>query len=210
MELEIEENSIYFDEKISVMLLGDSSVGKSSIIEKYCKNEFLPNYIATIGIDFQMKDLNINNKKVKLQIWDTAGQERYKVVSKNLFNSSNGFIVIYDITKRESFDSINNWIEQIISFVGGDVKIVIFGNKNDLDHMRKVKINEGKELANKYKCKFFETSAKTGTNLEEGFKSLTFQIMSDIKSVKGRWSNSNSLILKPKKPDIIKNDKKCC
>ena len=207
-----EENSIeeYFDEKINVMILGDSNVGKSSIITKYCKNEFLPKYIATIGLDFQMKYLNIDKKKVRLQIWDTAGQERYKVVSKNLFNTSDGFIVIYDITDRESFNSVNNWIEQIISYVGKDVKCVIFGNKNDLDNKRKVEINEGNELANKFKFKFFETSAKEGNNLEEGFNSLTFEIMGNIKSVKERRHNSNTSMLKPQNRSKLKNDKKCC
>ena len=85
------------------MVLGDSNVGKSSIINKYCKNEFLSKHITTVGLDFQIKDLNINNKKIKVQIWDTAGQERYYVISKNFFKGSDGFIIIYDIINRESF-----------------------------------------------------------------------------------------------------------
>ena len=179
MEHDEEENSIEeeFDEKIKLMVLGDSSVGKSSILSKYCKNEFMSKYITTIGIDFQIKYLNINNKRIKLQIWDTAGQERYRVVTKNYFNTSNGFVIIYDITSRESFNNINNWMEQIENIVGDRVKCIIFGNKNDLVSERKVQKEEGEELAKRYNCSFFETSAKEGNNIEEGFKSITLEII---------------------------------
>ena len=205
IEPSIEED---FDEKIKLMLLGDSNVGKSSILRKYCKNDFLDKYVTTIGMDFEMKNLNINNKKVRLQIWDTAGQERYKVITKNYFNTSDGFIVIYDITNRESFVNINNWMEQITTLIGKEVKCIIFGNKNDLDNERKVSIEEGKELGEKYKCKFYETSAKKGENIEEGFKSLTIEIMGDIKSVHERRYNSS--MLKAQKRKIIKKENKCC
>ena len=170
-----------YDEKIKLMVLGDSSVGKSSILTKYCKNQFFTKYITTIGIDFQTKYLNINNKKIKVQIWDTAGQERYRVVTKNYFNTSNGFIIIYDITDRRSFNNINNWMEQIESFIGKEVKCILFGNKNDLENKRDVQIEEGKELAKKYNCPFFETSAKEGNNIEEGFKEIIMEIIKVIK-----------------------------
>jgi Ras-related protein Rab-1A len=200
-----------YDEKLKLMILGDSSVGKSSILRKYCKNEFLDKYIATIGIDFQIKNVNINNKKIKVQIWDTAGQERFHVLTKSYYNSSDGFIIIYDITNKESFDNISNWIEQITSIVGKNVKCIIFGNKKDLKEKRKVEFDEGKELAEKYNCNFFETSAKEGDNIEEGFLNITTDILSDIKSVKERRNNSS--ILKTQKKKQIKNkhnDKKGC
>ena len=210
-----EENAIEqdFDEKIKLMILGDSSVGKSSILRKYCKNEFLDKYITTIGIDFQIKNLTINNKKIKLQVWDTAGQERYRVVTKNYFNTSDGFIIIYDITNRETFTNINNWIEQITTIVGNNVKCVIFGNKNDLNNKRKVETDEGKELAEKFNFKFFETSAKEGNNIEEGFKSITMDILDDISSVKERRNNTS--ILKTKSGKKLNNNKEdnkksCC
>jgi Ras-related protein Rab-1A len=113
MEPSMDESSSIeedFDEKIKIMLIGDSNVGKTSLLKKYIDNEYSKNYITTVGMDFQMKCLNINNKKIKLQIWDTAGEERYRIVAKNYFNSSDGFIIVYDITKRLSFDNVNNWI----------------------------------------------------------------------------------------------------
>ena len=208
MEHDEEENSIEeeFDEKIKLMVLGDSSVGKSSILTKYCKNEFMSKYITTIGIDFQIKYLNINNKRIKLQIWDTAGQERYRVVTKNYFNTSNGFVIIYDITSRESFNNINNWMEQIESIVGDRVKCIIFGNKNDLVSERKVQKEEGEELAKRYNCSFFETSAKEGNNIEEGFKSITLEIIEKLKNSKVKKDNGTT-ILKSKKN---KQKKNCC
>ena len=194
-----------YDEKIKLMVLGDSNVGKSSILTKYCKNQFLSKYITTIGIDFQIKYLNINNKRIKVQIWDTAGQERYRVVTKNYFNTSNGFIIIYDITDRSSFNNINNWMDQIESFIGKEVKCILFGNKNDLDNKRDVQIEEGEELAKKYNCPFFETSAKEGNNIEEGFKEIVMEIIKDNKNSKVK--RNNSIILKSKK---VKQKSNCC
>ena len=212
---QIEEDELIeedYDEKIKLMILGDSTVGKSSILSKYCKNEFYEKYISTIGIDFQMKYININNKKIKLQIWDTAGQERYRVVTKNYFNTGDGFIIIYDITNRESFNNVTNWVEQITTLAGEGIKCILFGNKSDLSSQRQVQKEEGKELAKKYNFNFYETSAKDGNNLEEGFNAITMSVMSDIKSVISKRSKS-SILKKQNNKKINKNENKkenCC
>ena len=182
-----------YDEKVKLMILGDSSVGKTSLLKKYCKNEFSHSYITTVGIDFQVKLLNINDKKIKIQIWDTAGEERYRVVAKNYFNTSDGFIIMYDITNRDSFDSISNWIEQIKDSTPNYKKSVLFGNKSDLNKLRNVQINEGKELAQKNDFKFFETSAKDGLNLNEGIESIVKDVLKDIDSIKLKRRNTTSL-----------------
>ena len=201
-DISIEED---YDEKIKLMILGDSTVGKTAILRQYCQNEFLGKYVTTVGIDFQMKYINLNNKKIRLQIWDTAGQERYRVVTKNYFNASDGFIIVYDITNRETFKSINNWIEQITTIAGENIKCIIFGNKNDLIDKRQVQEEEGRELAKKYKSNFFETSAKSGDNVEEGFKSIITDVMGDIKTIHVKRRNS-SILKKPK----TKKKKNCC
>lgn len=212
MEQSIEESSCSleedFDEKIKIMLIGDSNVGKSSLLKKYIKNEFSHSYITTIGIDFQIKYLNVCNKKIKLQIWDTAGQERYQIVAKNYFNSSDGFIIVYDITKRHSFDNMNNWIEQITDYAPNYSKSVIFGNKQDLKDMREVKYIEGQELAKKSNFKFYETSAKEGINLNEGFEYLVKEILGDIASVKA--GRKSTISLKDKKHKKKKANEPCC
>ena len=119
-----------------------------------------------------------------------------------------GFIIIYDITNRESFNNINNWVEQINLYCDNNVKCIIFGNKNDLNEQRKVEINEGKELAQKYKYNFIETSAKEGNNLEEGFKKIILNILSDIKSV--RTTRRDSLYLKSQSKNTENTKNKCC
>ena len=199
-----------YDEKVKLMIIGDSSVGKTSLLKKYCKNEFSNSYITTVGIDFQVKLLNINDKKIKIQIWDTAGEERYRVVAKNYFNTSDGFIIMYDITNRDSFDSISNWIEQIKDSTPNYKKSVLFGNKSDLNKLRNVQINEGKELAQKNDFKFFETSAKDGLNLNEGIESLVKDVLEDIDSIKLKRRNTTSL--KEKKKNNVKKKVKepCC
>ena len=109
-------NENYYDEKIKIMIIGETRVGKTSLISKYCNNEFSGGqYLSTIGIDFQIKILNINSKKIRLQIWDTAGEERFRNIAKNYFQSSDGFLVVYDITNKESFDTLDYWIEEIKS-----------------------------------------------------------------------------------------------
>ena len=204
-DISIEED---YDEKIKLMILGDSTVGKTALLRKYCKNDFLGKYVTTVGIDFQMKYIDYNNKKIRLQIWDTAGEERYRVVTKNYFNASDGFIIVYDITSRETFKNINNWIEQITTICGENIKCIIFGNKIDLINQRQVQKEEGQKLAQKYKFNFFETSAKNGDNVEEGFKSIINDVMDDIKSIQIKRRNSSVL----KKPKTKKSPKKdnCC
>ena len=197
-----------FDIKLKIMLIGDTNVGKTSLLQKYCNNEFSKNYISTIGIDFQVKYLNINNKKVKVQIWDTTGQERYQILAKNCFNSSDGFVIVYDITNRKSYNNVNNWIEQINETAPNHSKSIIFGNKNDLNDIREVKLNEGKELAKKYNYKFFETSAKDGINLNEGFESIVREIMNDVVSVKATLRQTISL--RDKKHKKKPPNEPCC
>ena len=196
-----------YDEKIRLMGIGDANVGKTSLIKRYCQNDFNNAYLTTIGIDFQTKNINMNNKNIKIQIWDTAGQERYRIMAKNYYNSSDGFIIVYDITKRESFNNINTWIEQISNSAQNYSKSVIFANKCDLKDIRKVKIDEGKELAKQYNFKFYETSAKDSINIKEGFESIIKNILGDIQSIKSVRKNTVSLRDQKHKN---KEKEKCC
>ena len=178
LENSLEEEA--YDERIRIMLIGNSNVGKTSIAKRYCKNQFNQNYISTVGIDFVTKYIKVGQKTINLQIWDTAGQERYKVIAKNYYNKSDGFIVVYDITNKATFKDISGWISQIKELASHDNKYIIVGNKYDLEEKRKVTKLEGENLSKKYNCQFFEVSAQSGKNIDKCFLYLAQNILQDV------------------------------
>ena len=187
----------HIDFKVKIMFKGNSSVGKTSIIKRYSKNIFSTSYISTLGIDFESKNINIDNKTINLQIWDTAGQEKYKVLSKNYYNNSNAFIIVYDITNLESFESVMNWIDQIKENAPENVKSILLGNKSDLEEKDDVENNEKlvKEFLNEYKdLKYYKTSAKKDISINELFKELAEKIFAAYG--KGGVHTQNSQLLK--------------
>ena len=169
-----------FDEKIKIMIIGESKTGKTSLISRYCNNEFYGAYLSTIGIDFQIKNIILNNKNIRLQIWDTAGEERYRNIAKNYFQSSDGFIIVYDISNSESFYKLDDWIEQIKNNAQETSKMILFGNKSDMEDSRQVSKEEGEEYARKNNLSFFEVSAKEGTNVQEGFEFFVKEILNSF------------------------------
>ena len=198
-----------FDLKVKIMLIGDSNVGKTSILKRFCKNIFSTSYISTVGIDFENKYIKIGKQTINLQIWDTAGQERYKVLSRNYYNNSDAFMIVYDITNLKSFESVTNWIEQIKENASENVKSILIGNKSDLEVKRKIKTEEGKNLANKININFYETSAQNGSNIEKAISDLVKEVINDDNFVKEYESNSPSQISEEK---FNKENKKknCC
>ena len=159
----------YFDVKYKIMVLGESKVDKTQLIKRYTKNVFGGVYLTTVGMDFQDKIIEIEDKKVRLQIWDTAGQERFRNVTKSYFQSSQGLVLVYDITDRESFEKLNFWVDNIKNNAPENAKFILVGNKCDLANERKVTIEDGENKARNYNIKFFESSAKDGTNVNELF-----------------------------------------
>ena len=171
----------YFDVKYKIMVLGESKVNKTSLIRRYTKNSFGGVYLTTVGMDFQDKIIQIEDKKVRLQIWDTAGQERFRNVTKSYFQSSHGFVLVYDITDKESLEKTNFWLGQIKINGPENAKVILVGNKCDLSNERRVSIEEGENFAKRYNIKFFEASAKDGTNVNELFFYLANEIYQDDK-----------------------------
>ena len=195
-----------YDILFKIILVGDTSVGKTNIINKYIKNEFHEDFCATIGVEFSHKQFIVDNHKIKAQIWDTAGQERFRNITKNYFNSSNGFLLIYDITDKESLEHLNFWNAQIQLNAPAKSKSVLLGNKCDLEGSRAVSIEEGKIFAKKNKIKFFETSAKNGTNIDEAFEYLANEIYNEQKMEIRSVTSSQVL----SKSQTFKSKKKCC
>jgi Ras-related protein Rab-1A len=128
-------------------ILGDSSVGKSSILLRFSDNVFLESWLPTIGVDFKIRSLEVNKKSVKCQIWDTAGQERFKNIVKTYYKGCKGFILVYDISYRQSFENIENWLKDIENFADKDTIKILVGNKCDLETKREVSYECGERLA---------------------------------------------------------------
>ena len=201
----MEEDSGYFDIKFKILVFGESTSNKASLIRRYTKDQFGGIYLNTVGIDFQDKLIQIEDKKVKLQIWDTAGQERFRNVAKNYFQNTQGFVLVYNITDRQSFEKLSFWLEQIKLNASEKVKIVLVGNNCDLANERKVSIEEAEEFAKKNNMKFFEASPKEGTNVNELFFCLANEIYQEEK-LNGK-SQKKTLTLE--KGTKKKNKKNC-
>lgn len=165
---------------IRLLIIGDSGVGKSSIITRYTDETFDTNYLTTIGIDFKIKRIVIDNKRYKLQIWDTAGQERFRTITTNYYRGAMGIIIAYDVTNHMSFESVNRWVGNIRENMYQDkpVVCVLVGNKTDLE--RVISRERGEELARQNNIKFFECSSKNNIGINEIFESLTRDIIEKV------------------------------
>ena len=192
--------------KINILLVGETSVGKTSLCHRYAKNEYQDNYLSTIGVDYLDKVIDINGKKVYLKIMDTSGQERYAKIVNNLFRQVDGLIFVFDITKKDSFQAINRWIT-----LAEDIKDfpkILVGNKIDLQNRRVIEKDKMENFAkkkNNINC--FETSAKTGENVEDAFMHLIRLILPDKISKKSNKANKNITIKENNEKNEAKN---CC
>ena len=166
-----------YDYLIKILTIGESGVGKTCLISRYNRDEFSENHLSTIAIDFKMKNAEINGRRVKIQIWDTAGQERFATLTNGFFKGSDGILVTYSVTDEKSFENVNKWMAQIKERAPADVRILLAGNKNDDIKNRKISLEEGRNLANKYGIPFFETSAKNGQNVATVFEKLAADII---------------------------------
>ena len=156
-----------------ILLLGDSSVGKTCFLMRYTDNTFQEIHMSTIGLDYKLKNVQLDDGKiVKIQIWDTAGQDRFRSITKNYYKGAHGIILIYDVTSRKTFENVKNWVTQIREEVSDKVSIILVGNKIDDVEGRKVKTEEGEIMAKECGLSFFETSAKSGENIDNTFNEL--------------------------------------
>jgi len=168
-----------YDLLFKILIIGDSGVGKSCLLLKFTDRYFNDSYISTIGVDFKIQTIQLDNKIIKLQIWDTAGQDRFKTITTSYYRGSHGIVIVYDITDKESFLNVRNWLEEVHKYASDNVKILLVGNKCDLEKDRQVSIQEGQELANKLNIPFIEASAKDSTNVQQLFVKLTTILKED-------------------------------
>ena len=163
-----------YDYKCKLLIIGDSEVGKTSVLSRYTKDIFNLNYLATAGIEFFTKDDNIDNKIVRIELWDTAGQEKFHSLTAAFFRNAEGIIVMFDVTNSISFENIRNWTESIKTHMSSEIDnipVIIVGNKIDLNE-REIKTQEANQYCNELGYKYFETSAKTGENVNQTIKYL--------------------------------------
>ena len=158
--------------KYKLVFLGEQAVGKTSIITRFMYDTFDNNYQATIGIDFLSKTMYLDDRTVRLQLWDTAGQERFRSLIPSYIRDSSVAVVVYDVTNKASFSNCDKWIEDVRAERGGEVVIMLVGNKTDLSDKRQVTADEGEAKAKKLNVLFIETSAKSNQNIKQMFRKL--------------------------------------
>ena len=184
-----------------ILLLGDSTVGKTCFLLRYVDDSFLDLHMATIGLDYRLKTMILDNQQiVKVQLWDTAGQDKFRAITRNYYKGASGIILIFDVTNINSYENIKKWIIEIKEEISDKVSIVLIGNKIDNVNGRKITREQGDKLAGEIGVKFFEASAKTGEGINESVFFLVKKIFENDPEVKNKGRN---LKTKYKK-------KKCC
>ena len=199
-----------FEVLVKIIIIGDSGVGKSNYLCRFAEGKFCPLYEATVGFDYKSKICILPNsqKKVKFQIWDTAGQEKYMSINKNLFQRVQGIILMYDISEIKSFNNLPQWMKVVNQLAKG-IPLILIGNKIDLKDERTVSKEIGKKFADDNNITFFESSGKSGENVEETFLCLGEEIMKNYKIEEKKSSDCEYIISKESSFDN-KKKKKCC
>ena len=175
-----------------LLLIGEQAVGKSSIMNRYVENTFEINIIGTAGLDLKKKIIEINGEQIKIYIFDSAGQERFRSIAKNQYKKADGIILIYDITDKKSFESINFWVNSIKEFLINGTECLLIGNKIDLNNLRVVSLNEGENLSHNLNIPFIETSAKDDINVNQAFmKIIDVLYKKDLNKKIITYSNKN-------------------
>lgn len=179
------------DQVFKLLLIGDSGVGKSSLLLRFADDTFTDSHISTIGVDCKIRTINLDGKTVKLQLWDTAGQERFRTITPSYYRSAHGIIVVYDVTDQESFNSVKTWLSEIDKLASSNVSKLLVGNKCDL--IRVVDSSTGREFADTMSVPFLETSAKSSINVEQAFLQLARDVRQRLASQPPQQRSTNIL-----------------
>jgi len=169
-----------YDHLFKLLLIGDSGVGKSCLLLRFTDDTYTESYISTIGVDFKIRTIKLDGKKIKLQIWDTAGQERFRTITSSYYRGAHGIIVVYDVTDQVSFNNVKQWLQEIDRYACENVNKLLVGNKCDLTCKKVVDATTAKEFADALAIPCLETSARNGTNVEEAFQVLASEIKNRI------------------------------
>jgi len=195
-------NLVTWRSLLKILIIGSVNVGKTSLLLRYTKNTFNASQTITLQEDCDTRVVEVNGQSYKLQVWDTAGQERFRTVTANFYRDAVGVLVVYDVTDNETYLELRQWLQEIDRYADQNVKKILIGNKADLMTNKVVDTNVAKEYAEGLNIPFYETSAKTGSNVEEAFTKLT-------QTIAGAGLSTKTQNWKPALPDKD-NSKKCC
>eukprot|EP01057_Protomagalhaensia_wolfi_P001152 Protomagalhaensia_wolfi_Nauph_80__1151@NODE_167_length_3356_cov_74_031957_g125_i0_p2_GENE_NODE_167_length_3356_cov_74_031957_g125_i0NODE_167_length_3356_cov_74_031957_g125_i0_p2_ORF_typecomplete_len214_score16_62Ras/PF00071_22/5_9e65Roc/PF08477_13/1_3e29Arf/PF00025_21/5e19GTP_EFTU/PF00009_27/1_4e07SRPRB/PF09439_10/2_2e06MMR_HSR1/PF01926_23/1_7e06RsgA_GTPase/PF03193_16/0_019RsgA_GTPase/PF03193_16/0_21Gtr1_RagA/PF04670_12/6_8e06FeoB_N/PF02421_18/5e05AAA_22/PF13401_6/0_002AAA_22/PF13401_6/2_4e03Sep len=166
----------HYDYLYKIVLIGDSGVGKSNLLSRFTRDEFNLESKSTIGVEFATKSVNTEGKVIKAQIWDTAGQERYRAITSVYYRGALGALLVYDISKRQSFTNVDRWLRELRDHADQNIVILLVGNKSDLKHIRAVTQEEATSYAEREDLAFIETSALDATNVDAAFQRALTEI----------------------------------
>ncbi|KAG0196807.1 GTP-binding protein [Mortierella sp. GBA30] len=201
--------SASYDYLIKLLLIGDSGVGKSCLLLRFSDDSFTPSFITTIGIDFKIRTIELDGKRIKLQIWDTAGQERFRTITTAYYRGAMGILLVYDVTDERSFSNIRNWFSNIEQHASEGVNKILIGNKCDMPDKKVISKDQGQALADEFGIKFLETSAKSNICVEEAFFSLARDIKKRmIDTQTNQTQNPNTLVVEDRAGSKMGNG--CC
>ncbi|KAF8925038.1 ras family-domain-containing protein [Dissophora ornata] len=201
--------SASYDYLIKLLLIGDSGVGKSCLLLRFSDDSFTPSFITTIGIDFKIRTIELDGKRIKLQIWDTAGQERFRTITTAYYRGAMGILLVYDVTDERSFSNIRNWFSNIEQHASEGVNKILIGNKCDMPDKKVISKDQGQALADEFGIKFLETSAKSNICVEEAFFSLARDIKKRmIDTQTNQTQNPNTLVVEDRSGGKLGNG--CC
>lgn len=196
-----------YDHLFKLLIIGDSGVGKSSLLLRFADNLFSGTYITTIGVDFKIRTIDVNGEKVKLQIWDTAGQERFRTITSTYYRGTHGVIVVYDVTSGESFVNVKRWLQEIDQNCDV-VNRILVGNKNDCPEKKVVQTEDAQKFADQIGIQLYETSAKENINVEEVFYAITRLVLQTKKETAKDSGKDTFRVGKP--PGSSGKKSKCC
>ncbi|BFG19950.1 hypothetical protein CerSpe_062240 [Prunus speciosa] len=196
-----------YDYLFKLLLIGDSSVGKSCLLLRFADDSYVDSYISTIGVDFKIRTVELDGKTVKLQIWDTAGQERFRTITSSYYRGAHGIIIVYDVTEMESFNNVKQWLNEIDRYASDSVCKLLVGNKCDLVENKVVDTQTAKAFADELGIPFLETSAKDSINVEQAFLTMANEIKKKMGSQPTANKSSGTVEMKGQP---IQQNGNCC
>mmetsp|Transcript_8252 Transcript_8252/g.16304 ORF Transcript_8252/g.16304 Transcript_8252/m.16304 type:complete len:210 (-) Transcript_8252:183-812(-) len=192
-----------------LLLIGDSGVGKSSLLLRFSDNTYTDSFISTIGVDFKVKTIDVGGRTVKLQIWDSAGQERFRTITSSYYRGAHGIIIVYDVTSNESYANVRKWLQEVDRYGSDSVVKLIVGNKCDLEAERVIAESDARDFAEQLGVLYVETSAKKALRVSDAFSMLASKLLGDDELVIPHSNSSSKVVVNTSSGAPKKRSRSC-